>query len=277
MKSSKNGFLSRFRRSDKIILGVIAALVLVTIVLNVMDRLGLRLANGALMFYLPVAALLALVGWGAYALIRRLKSTAVKALVGGLVVLALMLVVTVGFTYLSLVTYTALPHVYKTLADPSGQHKLAVVWQFDSDVERNETSIAARKAARLEAYPDSDPETLADDVTVAFEAYPSALFGLFYRSNADVEGRVFLAYTKNVAPMNSLEVPAEAQATEAPAEAGQAEEAVGAQATGAPAEPVLIDTPHGTLMLEWLDDNRTAHFYVQDPGVAEGGECTVRF
>ena len=30
-------------------------------------------------------------------------------------------------------------------------------------------------------------------------------------------------------------------------------------------------------MLEWLDDEATAHFYVKDPGTAEGGECTVRF
>lgn len=275
MKSSKNGFLSRFSALDKVLLGVITALVVATIVLNIMDRAGLKLANAALMFYLPVGTLLALVGWGAYALIRRAKSRVTKVAVGSIVAMVMMVVVMVGFAYLSIVTYTALPHAYKTLSDPDGKHKLLVIWQFDSDAERNEASIQARKEARLAAYPDSDPETLADDVTVAFEAYPTALFGLFYRTNVDAEGRVFLAYTGNVAPMNSLQ----AADTPAPTAAPEAEgdEAVGAQATPEPVQPQIIETPHGTLMLEWLDDNDTAHFYVKDAGVAEGGEYTLRF
>lgn len=275
MKSSKKGFLGRFRTLDKVILGVISALVLVTVVLNAMDRFGLKLVNASLMLYLPVVTLLALVGWGAYALIRRMKGRVAKIAVGSLAVMLVMIAVMVGFAYLSLVTYTALPHAYKTLADSSGKHKVVVLWQFDSDAERNESSIEARKQARLEAYPDSDPETIGDDVTVVFEAYPSALMGLFYRANADVEGRVYLAYTKNVAPMNAIETPAETAAPTAAADGGE-EEAVGAQATAEPAQARLIDTPHGTLMLEWPDAD-TAHFYVQDAGVAEGGEITVRF
>ena len=31
------------------------------------------------------------------------------------------------------------------------------------------------------------------------------------------------------------------------------------------------------MMLEWLEDNTVAHFYVKDPGTAEGVECTLRF
>ena len=58
--------------------------------------------------------------------------------------------------------------------------------------------------------------------------------------------------------------------TAAPAETA----AAAATAEAAPVE--LIDTPHGTMMLEWLDDDTTAHFYVKDPGTAEGGEYTLR-
>lgn len=280
MKSKKPSFFSALRRSDKIILGIIAAMVAATVILNVLSRCGLTLINEPVMLFLPIVALLALIGWGAFALIRRIKSRGVKIAVGGFAVLAMLVLVTLGFTYLSFVTYTAMPHAYKTLTDSDGKHPLVVMWQFDSDAERNETSVADRKAARLEAYPDSDPETLADDVTVAFTAYPKALLGLFYRSDADVEGKVFLAYTGNIAAMNVIEPAATenaaageaAESTEASAETESTEAEPEAEA-----EPQVIQTPHGTMMMEWLEDNTVAHFYVKDPGTAEGGECFVRF
>ena len=249
----KPNLLSRMRRSDKIILGVITLLAVVTVVLNVMQRFGLALINQPLMLFLPVAALLVLLAWGAYALIRRIKSWVAKIATGVVAAMVVMLLLTVGATYLSFVSYTALPHEYRTLADADGKHQMVVLWRFDDDVQRNEESIAQRKSARLAAYPDSGEETLADDVTVVFQAYPKAL-GLFYRTNADMEGKVVLAYTGNIAAPDVIQ----------PAE-------------GSDAEPVTIETPHGTMMLEWLDDGQTAHFYVADPGTAEGGECTVRF
>ena len=253
MKSKKPSFLSALRRSDKILLGIVTALFVATIILNVMQRCGLSLINAPVILFLPIAALLLLIAWGGWALIRRIQSRVARIAAGVIGALALLLVVTLGVTYLSFVAYTALPHAYKTVTDPEGGHPLVVMWQFDSDAERNETSVAERTAARLEAYPDSSPDTTPDDVTVAFSAYPKAL-GLFYRSKADVEGKVFLAYTGNIAAKDVI----------------QPEE-------GSDAEPQVVETPHGTMMLEWLEDNAVAHFYVKDPGTAEGGECTVRF
>ena len=253
MRSNKPNFFSRFRTSDRIILGVISVLALVTVVLNVMQRFGLALINQSVALYLPIAALVALLGWGAYALMRRIKGRMTRVVVGIFAVMAMMILVMLGFMYLSFVAYTALPHQYRTMADASGGHPLVVLWQFDDDAERNEASIAERKAARLEAYPDSGEDTLADDVTVAFQAYPRVM-GIFYRVNADMQGRVYLAYTGNIAPTDVI----------APAE-------------GSDDAPQAIETPHGTMMLEWLEDNTVAHFYVKDPGTAEGGECTVRF
>ena len=250
---SKPNFLSRMRTSDRIILGAVAVLLLVTIVLNILQAGGLSLINQAVMLYLPVVTLFALVAWGVYALIRRIDSRGVRLTVGVIAGMLAMLLVMVGFTYMSFITFTAMPHQYSTLADPDGGHKMVLMWQFDSDAEHSDASIAERKAARLEAYPDSGEETRGDDITVAFQAYPRVA-GLFYRSKADVQGKVYLAYSGNVAQEDVVQ----------PAE-------------GSDAEPVVIDTPHGTMMLEWLDDNTTAHFYVKDPGVAEGGECTVKF
>ena len=264
--------LSRLRRSDKIILGIIAAMVVVTIVLNILQRFGLALVNTSLMLFIPILALVVLAGWGAFALIRRIRSRVARISAGIIAAMLLFAVVALGFTYLSFVAYTVMPHQYRVLSDSSGGHRMVVLWRFDTDAEHSQQTLEARKAARLEAYPDSSPETITDDVCVAFDAYPLAS-RWFYRSNADVEGKVYLAYTGNIVPKDTLGS-AEPPAAEAPASDGAAD---AAPAESEPAEAEVIETPHGTMMLEWLDDGTTAHFYVQDPGVAEGGECTVRF
>ena len=46
-------------------------------------------------------------------------------------------------------------------------------------------------------------------------------------------------------------------------------------AASAPAEEGAL--PVGTLKLEWLDDEATAHFFVENPGPEEGGDLYVRF
>lgn len=255
------------RRWDKIILGVIAVLVAATVALNILQRCGLTLINASITIYMPVLALLALVGWIAYALIRRIRSRGVRIAVGALVGIVVALLLMIAVTYLNLLTYTVLPHAYKTVSDPSGKRQLVVLWQLDDDAERYDEIIEARKAARLALYPDSAPETTLEDMYVAFSAYPKVM-GLFYRSNADVEGKVFLAYTGNIAPMTTMTVEAAAPADDAAEGATEAAEAE--------AEVRVIETPHGTMMMEWLDDGNTAHFYVDNPGTGEGGECTVR-
>ncbi len=253
MSSNKPKFLSRLRTSDKVILGAGTVLLVVTIVLNILQACGLSLINQAVMLFVPVLALFVLVAWGIYALIRRIGSRGVRITVGIVAAMLAMLVMTVGYTYLSFIAFTAMPHQYSTLTDANGGHRMVVLWQFESDAEHSEASIAQRKAARLEAYPDSGEDTRGEDFIVVFRAYPKVA-GLFYRSKADVQGEVYLAYTGNVGPLDVIQ----------PAE-------------GSDAEPVTIETPRGTMMLEWLDDNSTAHFYVKDPGTAEGGECTVKF
>ncbi len=253
MSSNKPNFLSRLRTSDKVLLGVVTLLLVVTIILNILQACGLSLINQAVMLYVPVLALFALVAWGIFALVRRISSRGVRLTVGIVAAMLGMLVMMVGYTWFYSFTLMMYPHEYKPKSPLPGNHNLVVLWQFDTDVEHSEASIAQRKAARLEAYPDSGEDDRADDYTVIFRVYPRVA-GIFYRSNVDVEGKVYLACTGNVIPLDVIQ----------PAE-------------GSDAEPVTIETPHGTMMLEWLDDNSTAHFYVKDPGTAEGGECTVKF
>lgn len=236
-------------RADKIVLCIVAMLVLVFIVLSIMQRCGLTLINGMLMLHVPFLALVVLVGWVGYALVRRISRRGIKVAVGGLLVLVYGLALVVAFTYLSFMGTVAVPQRYATLVSPSGTHKVVVMRAMDLDEER----VEARRAARLEANPEGDPEVTVYDWGVICKAYPSVL-NIFYRSNADVEGEIYLNYDA------SRLVSQEQSATEGDENA-------------APAEPL----PRGTLMLEWLEDENTAHFYVDQPAVGEGGECTVRF
>ena len=230
------------RSSDKIVLGIIAVMIVLIIALNIMQSNGLSLINGALMLYLPVLSMFVQVGWVAYALIRRISRGTVKLIVGCLVGFAMFLVLMLGFTYVSFLANVTIPRQYTKLKSPSGEHTLVVLRILDPNEER----IEQRKAARLAADPDGNQEIIAADWGYIYRAYPQGFLGLFYRSNADVEGEVYLTYRDGIAHI--------------------AEE-------GETAEP----EPIGAMMLEWLDDGNTAHFYVDNPGVAEGGECFVRF
>ena len=236
-------------RVDKVVLCIVAMLVLVVIVLGILQRCGLTLINGMLMLHIPFLAVVVLVGWIGYALVRRISKRGVKVAVGGLLVLVYALALVVVFTYLSFMGSVAVPQRYATLASPSGAHKVVVMRAIDLDEDR----LEARKAARLEADPNGDPETSIQDWGVVCKAYPSVM-NIFYRSNADVEGEIYLTY-------DASRLVSQEQSTE------EGEEGA------APAEPL----PRGTLMVEWLDDENTVHFYVDQPGAGEGGECTVRF
>ena len=273
MKSTKSeGRRFEFGPSDKILLGIAAVLLVAVIALNIMERCGLSLINGVMMLHLPVLLVIVLLGWGVYALVRRIKRSGVKIVVGGVLALVLVLVLMLSTTYINYIApYSGIPQRFGTVQPASGGRRLVVFWRFDQEDSHTEE----RRLARMEEYPDDDPKTNATDVCVAFDAYPEVL-GWFYRSNADVEGKVFLSYLGGAVALDE-EALAEAQAksseqaenAEQVGEEGQSEEA-------AKVEDIHL-LPHGTLMVDWLDENQTAHFFVKDPGPGEGGECTVKF
>lgn len=290
------------RSSDKIILGILAGLIVLIIALNVLVRFGLTLVNGALMLFLPTFSLFILVGWIGYVLIRRIKNKTARLVVGSLLGMLLFVLLMLVFTYVSFIANVSVPRKYATLKSPSGEHTLVVLRALDPDEER----IEQRRAARLAANPDSDPEVTAADWGYLYKAYPNGPLGLFYRSNADVEGEVYLtvrdivttedtqANTTSAPTPDASAEPASGESTEAAAEpeseaateesaepeseaaTEETAEAVSEAATDEAAEPAESE-PIGVMMLEWLDDENTAHFYVENAGVAEGGDCYVRF
>lgn len=235
--------LPAFNPVDKALLGVLALLIAVLVALSILQRCGLSLINGTVMLYLPFVALFVLLGWGGYALVRRIKRSGVKVAVCSVLVLVLLLAMLWVFTNIASLAFFVTPKRYTTITSPSGARKLVVLRVFDGD----EDLIEARKAARLEADPAGSDELLPEDLCQLYAAYPQVM-GLFYRNDADVEGELRLAYMDQSARVVSTE-----------------DEAT----TGGPT--------HGTLMVEWLDDEATAHFFVENPGVSEGGDFYVRF
>lgn len=223
---------------DKVLLGLMAILSVALIAVGILQRCGLSLINGTLMLYLPVLAVLVLLGWLGYRLIRKIRNRTVRIVVSSVVVLVLALGLTLVLSYMGLMAALTVPQRYATLASPSGARKVVVMRQVDTEQER----LDARRSARLAADPDGDPEYTVQDWGYVYRAYPRVL-NVFYRSNADVEGEVYLA--NDVAAADD-----------------------GAQETA---------LPHGTLMVEWLEDEAGVHFYVENPGAGEGGECTLRF
>ena len=266
-KESRTRFFT-LRPSDKLVLCLIAVMVLVIIVLSIMQRAGLSLIRGELMVFLPFLALAVLVGWGAVALLRLIRNRTAKTIVSAVVILALVVVAALAFLYVSFMTTITVPQRYATLTSPNGTHKLVVLRTLDPDTDR----IEARRAARLANDPDGSQEIIAADWGYIYRPYPVAM-GVFYRNNANLDGEVYLTYDGAMAADEGTEAAdtdttAESEATSSTddtAEPAAAEDAANAQIVR-----------RGTLMMEWLDEN-TVHFFVQDPGVSEGGECTLSF
>ena len=228
------------RGSDRTVLIILIAMAVVIAALSIMQRAGLAPVYGSLMLYLPAAAVLLLAGWGVYMLVRRVRRDALRRALVGVLVVLVVLVITLGFSYLSLVSNISIPQKYSTLTSPSGAHRLVLMRGLDLDEDRIATRRAARLAAAQEDNAEADAaeantaesdaaENAIEDYGYIYKAYPEALGGLFYRLDADVDGMAVIGYASA-----------------------------------------------GTLMMEWPDED-TAHFYVKDPGPGDGGEITVRF
>ena len=204
-----------------------SALVLLAamILLMVLNAAHLSLKRGEILLFLPFLLAVVLLGWGISAIVRRIRHGTAKVAVGVVLSLALMFLALVVFSYVAFVATITVPQPYNTVVSPSGAHRAVVLRGLDDDEDRVET----RRAARLEADPNGDPEIVAEDWCYRFTAYPAA-GAFFYRNNADVEGAVTVAYAGG-----------------------------------------------GTLMVEWSEDEREAHFFVDDPSVGEGGDLYVRF
>lgn len=214
-----------FRRSDRVIMIVLAAMILLSVVLYILEHAGLALIRGEIYMFLPMAMVLTALSWGAYAVVRRIQRKTLKTVVGAVFVLAIVVIMLFGLTYGSFVASLTLPQKFGTVTSPSGSRTLVVMRALDSDEER----IGVRRSARLEADPDGDPEQIAEDWGYLYAAYPKAL-GVFYRTDANAEGEISIGYASE-----------------------------------------------GTLMVEWLNDEAEAHFFVQNPGPGDGGEITVSF
>lgn len=240
---------SPMKTSTKVLLIIVGILVVVIVALGILERCGIMPVDGEIVLYVPLLAVFVLLGWGVYALVGRIDKRGVKVAVGVGLSILLMVVLMIAFSYISYMGFYALPHRYSTVAAPSGARKLVVMRAFDTDEGRMEQ----RRSARLEADPDGEAEFTLQDWGYIYKAYPRVA-KWFYRTNADVEGEVYLPVDDAIVTRGDQTV--ETTDGEAPQE---------------------DQSGHSTLMVEWLEDEAVAHFFAQDPGPGDGGDCYVRF
>ena len=170
--------------------GIAAILILLaTAVLTLLQRAHLALIRGELLLFLPFLLLFLLLGWGASALVRRIRRPVLRTAVGVILLMALVFLALVVFSYVSFVATLTVPQPYNTVRSPSGAHRLVVLRTLDDD----EARVSAHRDARLEADPGSNPEIAAEDWFYRYTAYPTVA-GFFYRSDADVDGEVIISY-----------------------------------------------------------------------------------
>ena len=179
----KWNFWERMNNIDKIIALALAVMALTALGLSLLQRAGLWLVHGAVTVYLPLCMIFILLGWGAYALHRRIRKF--RMLAGIAMVVVLFLLITVVFGYFSFMTAITVPQKYAYAKSPSGARKIVIL----RGVDMNDDRVKERLAARLAADPDSEPDVSGDELGYYYAAYPRK-GGMFYTPDANVEGEV---------------------------------------------------------------------------------------
>ena len=179
---------SRLTGGDRIVAWTLMVMVALTIALLVLNALNLRLVAGELYLFLPMMVLLLLIGWGGSALWRRMRPGTVRKVVGAVLIAAMALVVMLALSFTTMFAGINVPRKYVTMTNEG--HSLVVMRALDGNEER----FNARHDARLAAYPDSNPELIAEDWGYAYTAFKPALMGLFYRPDTLLEGEVHIGY-----------------------------------------------------------------------------------
>ena len=186
--------LVRLSMPSKVILGVLAVMAVILLALTIMRNNGLHLIQGEYYLIGPLLMILLLLGWGTYGLFKRFSGRGARmaiALAGSLVVLLLL---NYAMNYISYFVTVAIPQRYAEIKSPDGQHTVVLMRTLDPTQERTDERRAARVAAD---DPEADPsgaDYAETDFCYRYVAYPKGPLGLFFRSDADVEGEVFEAY-----------------------------------------------------------------------------------
>ena len=188
MSEKKNTRRLRLTGGDRIVAYVLLGLLVVTVAATVLNMLNLRLTAGEIYLFLPMIALLLLLGWGLSALWRRIKSKTARRVVGAVMVVAMALLLMLSLTYTSVFAGMNVPRKYAVVSENG--HSLVVMRTLDTD----EARIAERHAARLAADPDGDQNMTAEDFGYVYTAYAPAVMGLFYRPDTLIEGEVHIGY-----------------------------------------------------------------------------------
>lgn len=188
MSEKKDARRLRLTGGDRIVAYVLLGLLVVTLAATVLNMLNLRLVAGEIYLFLPMIALLLLLGWGVSALWRRIKNKTARRIVGAVLIVVMALLLMLTMTYTSVFAGMNIPRKYAVVSD-SG-HSLVVMRTLDTD----EARIAQRHEARLAADPDGDQGMIAEDFGFVYTAYAPAVMGLFYKPDTLIEGEVHIGY-----------------------------------------------------------------------------------
>lgn len=188
MTETKKERRTGFTGGDRIVLYMLLALAIAIVVVLVLNGLSMRLVAGELYLFLPLAVVLLLLGWGVSLLWRRMKPGALRKAVGAVLVVAMLILVMLATTYVTLFAGMNIPRKFAVVSNDG--HSLLVMRVLDSDEGR----IEARHAARLAADPESDQAVTTADWGFTYLAYAPKVMGLFYRPDSLIEGEVHIGY-----------------------------------------------------------------------------------
>lgn len=192
----ENSEKRRFRPGtvDKIVLLVLLVLMVLLIVLGIMNNNGITLISAGLYLYGMFAGIAILVGWGAYTVFRLFRGKNARLVVGTLLAVVYFLAVMVCGSFISVLVGYSVPQKFDTVV--SGDHQVVILRGIDMDEER----MQQRMETRLAADPEGSSEPMPEDFGYSYYAFPQTM-GVFYRSDAHVEGEIHIGYASQASLM----------------------------------------------------------------------------
>lgn len=195
-QQKKKFHLSKF---DKIVLIALFVFGVLIGVINMLERGGYRLIRTEVPLAGALLLLLAIIGWGASAIVRLFRKKSGKLIAGTVCFAIVLMIGSLAFTYLSQFAQLTLPGKFSVITSESGK-KAVVMQRVDMGMESEEAlqATTARMDARRDHIISEDPTVVVteeDPYPVGAYGYVYTVYpvkaGIFFHEKTDLQGAVY--------------------------------------------------------------------------------------
>ncbi|MBQ8973510.1 MAG: hypothetical protein IJ074_10590 [Clostridia bacterium] len=186
-------FANRKASVHRIMLPVCAVAAAILLVVTVLDLAGLKLLYAEFRAVGAVLLTMLLLGWGAYALCRKVKNKGGRTLLTLMLVLVILVLGLFSISYIAQYGQLVLPQYRRTVEGPNGRNAvvlrgLEIATDDEAQFQEIERRMSERRSAQ--GLTEDDPYPV-EAYGYTYWVYPKVA-GIFYKAKADSQGQIYL-------------------------------------------------------------------------------------